>query len=106
MTIKALDVATGDFWALPKAQATGVTSAGFLSRDVYFVGSLDGQVCAYSAKDGKKLWSSPKDQPSVGSSLAVAGDTLYFGGGVPKMFGGKEQGGAGVFAYSVGNRDQ
>ena len=107
MTIKALDAATGaTVWALPKAQAAGVTSAGFLSRDVYFVGSLDGQVCAYSAKDGKKLWSSPNDQPSVGSSLTVAGDTLYFGGGVPKMFGGKEQGGAGVFAYSVVDRNQ
>ena len=33
-------------------------------------------------------------------------DTLRFGGGVPKMFGGKEQGGAGVFAYSVVDRNQ
>ena len=103
MTIKAVDAATGiPSWILPKAQPAGVTSAGFVSEDVFFAGSLDGRVRAYSAKDGKTLWSSPEGQASVGSSLTVSGDTLYFGAGVPKVFGGNDQGGNGVFAYKVG----
>lgn len=99
INIKAIDAATGAYrWVNPGVQPAGVTSAGFLTNDVYFVGSLDGQVRAYRASDGKKLWTS-QTHPSVSSSLLVSGNTLFFAAGVPKPFGTRQ--GHGVFAYTI-----
>lgn len=79
-------------------QAAGVTSAGFLANDVYFVGTLDGKVRAYRAFDGEQLWTS-QQHPGISASLNVVGDRLYFPAGIPQPFGaGKEHG---VFAYTV-----
>ena len=100
MSVKALDAATGAaLWTLPKPAPAGVSSAGFLSKDVYFVPSLDGRIRAYRAVDGKLLWTSPEEGGSLGASLSVSGDLLCAGLGVPEMFGGKGKTG-GVSAYA------
>jgi polyvinyl alcohol dehydrogenase (cytochrome) len=97
--VAALDLATGrPLWAVPKAQSIIGTAAGFLANDVYFVGSVDGTIKAYRAADGQVLWT-VKAPGSVGSSLLVQGDTLFFGTGVPRAFGGK--GASGVSAYTI-----
>lgn len=99
MDIKAVDKATGRLlWTQTKAQPALLISAGFLANDVYFVGSLDGQVRAYRASDGKKLWTSGS-HGSVASSLMVDGGMLLWGSGVPGRFGGNKP--YGVFAYSI-----
>ncbi|HEX7899628.1 MAG TPA: PQQ-binding-like beta-propeller repeat protein [Planctomycetota bacterium] len=101
MSVKALDAATGaTLWALPKPQPAGVTAAGFLSKDVYFVPSLDGQIRAYRAGDGRLLWMSPEEDASIGASIAAGGGVLCAGRGVPEMFGGKGKTGHGVWAYA------
>jgi polyvinyl alcohol dehydrogenase (cytochrome) len=98
MDVMAVDSGTGRYlWSNLAAQPAGVTSAGFLSSDVYLVGSLDGRVRAYQASDGKQLWTSPSTAP-IGSSLWVHDDMLYFGTGVPAAFGGRE-GGGGLHAF-------
>ena len=100
MDIKAVDPATGNYlWVKPKAQPAVEISAGFLANDVYFVGSLDGQVRAYNAKDGSHLWTSGK-HGSVASSIWVDENMVLWGAGVPKQFGGNA-GQNGVFAYST-----
>lgn len=100
ITVKALNAATGvSEWVVTKAQPAGISMAGFLSKDVYLVPSLDGRVRAYHAQDGKKLWTSPEDKRAIGASLSVAGDTLYVGRGLPKAFDGDDKAGGGVFAY-------
>jgi polyvinyl alcohol dehydrogenase (cytochrome) len=103
MDIAAVNPATGNWlWVTPKAQPAVEISAGFLANDVYFVGSLDGQVRAYNAKDGRKLWTSGK-HGSVASSIWVDGDMMLWGSGVPKMFGGNA-GQPGLFAYTTGTQ--
>ena len=99
INVKAIDTATGEYlWVKPDVQAAGVTSAGFLANDVYFVGTLDGQVYAYRASDGEQLWTSQK-HPGISASLNVVSDRLYFSAGIPQPFGaGKEHG---VFAYTI-----
>jgi polyvinyl alcohol dehydrogenase (cytochrome) len=100
ITVAALDLATGKtLWSVPKAQPAIGQSGGFLSNDVYFVGSLDGTIKAYRAADGQVLMTVQAPGP-IASSLFVQGDTLIFGTGVPAAFGGK-QGGSGVSAYAV-----
>jgi hypothetical protein len=47
------------------------------------------------------VWTSPEGEPSVGASLTVAGDTLFTGRGLPKVYGGNEKG-SGVYAYTPG----
>lgn len=100
MTIKALDPATGKaIWVMPAAQPAALRSPGFLSNDVYLVGSLDGKVRAYRITDGTQLWTSML-HGSIASPLAVVGDSLMFGTGVPKLFGGNEKGN-GVVSYTA-----
>jgi len=100
MDIAALDAANGRaLWLVSNAQPAGSRSAGFLSRDVYFVGSLDGKVRAYNALDGTKIWTSPVTGP-IGSSLVVAGGRLVFCTGVPPWLGGSEGGGS-ICAFTV-----
>ncbi len=107
MNVKALDTATGSIkWSDTGVQPAAGTSAGFLSNDVYFVGSLDGKIRGYRASDGQKVWESSSDQGAVASSLVVAGDTLFSGAGVPSAFGGTPATN-GMFAYSLqGNAQQ
>lgn len=100
MDIKAVDAASGAYlWVQTKAQPAVLTSAGFLANDVYFVGSLDGQVRAYRASDGQRLWTSPK-HGAVASSIWVDEGLVLWGTGVPKRFGG-DTGQNGVFAYTA-----
>jgi polyvinyl alcohol dehydrogenase (cytochrome) len=100
LTLKALDPATGKpLWVIPNAQPAALRSPGFLANDVYLVGSLDGKVRAYRTSDGQQLWTSML-HGSVGSGINVVGDSVFFGAGVPKLFGGNEQGN-GVIAYTT-----
>jgi polyvinyl alcohol dehydrogenase (cytochrome) len=101
MTVKALNANSGEtVWSLPNSQPAGISTAGFLSKDVYFVPSLDGRVRAYHAGDGKLLWTSPEGEPAIGATLNVSGDALFVGRGLPKAFDGDDAAGGGVFAYS------
>lgn len=98
ITIKALDPATGQArWTLPKAQPAGTTTAGFLSNDVYLVGTLDGKIRGYRASDGQKIWTSP-GHGSISAPLNVTGNTLYFSAGLPSQFG---MGPGTVYAYRL-----
>lgn len=102
ITVKALDVATGKLkWVKNEAQPAAIVP-GYLANDVYFVGSLDGTLRAYSADDGKQLWSIKNPTPII-SNLWVKDNTLYLGGGVPEMemfeWAGKKE--FGMYAYSV-----
>ncbi len=98
ITIKALDLATGTAkWTLPEAQPAGTTTSGFLSNDVYLVGTLDGKIRAYRSSDGAKVWTSPASG-SISAPLSVVGNTLYFSSGLPSKFG---MGKGVVYAYSL-----
>jgi polyvinyl alcohol dehydrogenase (cytochrome) len=100
MTIKALDPGTGKpLWVIPNAQPASLRSPGFLSNDVYLVGSLDGKVRGYRISDGQQMWTSLL-HGSIGSGINVAGDSMFFGTGVLKLFGGNEQGN-GVVGYTT-----
>lgn len=100
MTIKALDAATGrDLWLHPKAQPAGGTAGGFLSNDLFFVGSLDGTIHAYDAANGDVLWRG-QVPGSVASSITVVDDMLYVGTGVPRTFGGDAKAN-GVLAFRL-----
>lgn len=102
MDVKCVDATSGRYlWSNPKAQPAALSSAGVLAGDVYFVGSLDTKVRGYRAADGRLVWTSQQTGP-VASSLAVSGDSIYFGVGVPKHFGGGE-GAMGLFAFSTGS---
>ena len=101
LNVKALALADGaPLWVVNVARATGVTGAGMLAKDVYFVPSVAGIVRAYHAANGKELWHSPDDQLACGASLAVAGDTLFVGRGLPEMFGGNKKGN-GLQAFGI-----
>lgn len=79
MNVVALDAATGHRkWWRSRVQPAEVWSAGFLSQDVYFVGSQAGMLGAYAAADGSTLWTT-HDVGIVNSSLLVVGDTLFVG---------------------------
>jgi polyvinyl alcohol dehydrogenase (cytochrome) len=107
INVKALDPATGNFiWVQAKCQPAVSASGGFLANDVYFVGSIDGTINGYNAADGSVLWSGTMPNgSSVASSLVVAGDTLYAGGGVPSSFGGNANP-SGLFAFRLGQGSQ
>ncbi len=101
ITVKALDAATGkNVWSVENAQPAIGWAAGFLSNDVFFVGSLDGTVKGYRASDGKVVFSTKVPAP-VGAPLVVVGNTLFVGGGVPQENGGANSN-SGVFTYSLG----
>jgi polyvinyl alcohol dehydrogenase (cytochrome) len=102
INVKKLDASTGEFdlgsgWSQPGTQPAVGASAGFLSSDVYLVGSLDGTVQAYDDADGSVV-ASLKAPAGVGSALVVDDETLLFGYGVPQAFGGAGTG-HGVVAY-------
>ncbi len=98
ITIKALDPATGTAkWTDLKAQPAGTTTAGFLSNDVYLVGTLDGKIRGYRASDGQKVWTSSA-HGSISAPLSVVGNTLYFSAGLPSKFG---MGQGAVYAYRL-----
>lgn len=101
INVKKLAAGTGEWtgesgWSKPATQPAVGTGAGFLSSDVYLMGSLDGTIQAYDAADGSIL-STFTAPGSVASSLAVAGDTLYVGVGAPSAFGGTGE--RGLVAY-------
>jgi polyvinyl alcohol dehydrogenase (cytochrome) len=100
MTIKALDPATGKIlWAMPKAQPAVLKSPGFLSNDLFLIGSLDGKIRAYRTSDGQLLWTSMQ-HGSISSGLLVQGASLYFTTGVPKIFGDNGLG-SGIVGYTM-----
>jgi hypothetical protein len=79
MNVVALETATGHRkWWRTMVQPAEVWSAGFLSQDVYFVGSQAGMIGAYHALDGTTLWTTHA-VGIVNSSLLVVDDTLFVG---------------------------
>lgn len=103
LTIAKLDLATGDYiWVKDKVHLAAIPAAGFLANDVYFVGSLDGTIKAYGAEDGKTLWRG-QAPAAVASPLNVIGNTLFFGVGIPKAFGGTAKQN-GMMAFSTGGQ--
>jgi outer membrane protein assembly factor BamB len=72
----ALDGATGQtIWdvALPY----GIAGPGpVISKDLIFIGSLDGIVRAFTTMDGKQVWTS-QTSAGLNAGLAVAGDMLF-----------------------------
>ena len=103
LTVKALDAATGELkWVANESQPASLVT-GYLANDVYIVGSVEGTIQAYNTKDGKKIWSHKNPAPII-SWLIVDDDSLFLGGGIPKMFGewaGSNQKGHGLYAYSL-----
>lgn len=77
----ALDVATGkQLWStpLPNMALGGAT----VSNDLVFTSTFNGEVFALSRKDGSIVWSSLLPA-GANSPLAIAGDTLIAGAGLP-----------------------
>jgi len=77
----ALDVATGkQLWATPMPQMPlgGATVAG----DLVFTTTFTGEVVALSRVDGSVVWTS-KLPAGSNSTLAITGDTLIAGAGLP-----------------------
>lgn len=103
MNVAALDAATGKIlWKKNKSQQSALTTAGFLSQDVYLVPSLDGKIHAYRASDGEMIWHSEEVPGPMSSSIVVVGNMLFATSGMPKMFSFFE-GGNGVYAYTFDN---
>lgn len=101
MNVAALDAATGKIlWKKNKAQQSALTTAGFLSQDVYLVPSLDGKIHGYRTSDGQMIWHSPEVPGPMSSSLAVVGNVLFATSGMPKMFS-YFQGENGVYAFTL-----
>ena len=102
MNVAALDAATGKIlWKKNKSQQSALTTAGFLSQDVYLVPSLDGKVHGYRISDGEMIWHSPEVSGPISSSIAVVGNLLLITSGMPKMFSYFE-GESAVYAYTIG----
>lgn len=101
ISVKALDAATGKhLWVKNHAQPAAIVP-GYLANDVYFVGSLDGTLTAYGAKDGKQLWQTMNPSPII-SWLWVKDKSLYLGGGVPGVLGKwSDKGENGMYSYSI-----
>ena len=99
VVVAALATATGvPIWHRTWAKAGMLTDAGFLSRDVYFVGDAAGSIRAYRSLDGKLLWQgATPGHAVVCSSLWVAGRYLYLGIGLPN----EPQRPYGLVAYRV-----
>jgi outer membrane protein assembly factor BamB len=77
----ALDVASGkQQWStqLPNMALGGAT----VSNDLVFTTTFDGEILALSRKDGSILWKSQLPAGS-NSTLAIAGNTLIAGAGLP-----------------------
>ena len=103
MNVAALDAATGKIiWKKNKSQQPALTTAGFLSQDVYLVPSLDGKIHGYRTSDGEMIWHSPEVPGPMSSSIAVVGNLLLATSGMPKMFSYFE-GENGVYAFSPGS---
>ena len=86
-SIKALDPATGShLWVNDKAQPAEINAAGFLSGDVYFLGSLDRNLRVYNAQDGSQIWSTETPGPIITSVRADDG-RVFVSTGAPKLFG-------------------
>ncbi|HVO76722.1 MAG TPA: PQQ-binding-like beta-propeller repeat protein, partial [Candidatus Bathyarchaeia archaeon] len=94
MDVAAFAPGTGKvLWKKSHAQPAAVTTAGFAAGGFYFVGSLDGLIRAYDTKTGDCAWTS-EPMGSISTSIVVAGGKMYFGTGIPKMFGGDGTAGA------------
>lgn len=101
LDVKAVNAATGEYlWVKNKAQPAVLVSTGYLASDVYFVGSLDGQVRAYDAENGAALWTSGK-YGAVRSNLRVDDDMLIWGVGIREQFAGGPEQQNGLFAYRL-----
>ncbi|HEU0164528.1 MAG TPA: PQQ-binding-like beta-propeller repeat protein [Thermomicrobiales bacterium] len=72
----ALDGATGRaIWDIELPY--GIAGPGpVITKDLLFVGSLDGVVRAFTTKDGKQVWTS-QTSAGLNSAFAVAGDMLF-----------------------------
>jgi len=93
MDVAAFDQANGNIlWKKAQAQPAWLTEAGFLSDDVFLVGSLDGKIRAYVKKNGELVWTS-RQMDSISTSIFVSRDRMYFGTGIPSGFGGRGESG-------------
>jgi polyvinyl alcohol dehydrogenase (cytochrome) len=99
MDIAAFEPGTGKvLWKKTQAQPAWMTQAGFATGGLYFVGSTDGKIRAYSTKTGDVAWTS-EQMNSISTSIVADAGKLYFGTGLPKMFSGT--GNSGI-VYCVG----
>ncbi|MFZ3585030.1 PQQ-binding-like beta-propeller repeat protein [Loktanella sp. DJP18] len=86
-SIKALNPATGShLWVNDKAQPAEINAAGYLSGNVYFLGSLDRSLRAYNAQDGSEVWSTETPGPIISSVRADDG-RVFVSTGAPALFG-------------------
>jgi outer membrane protein assembly factor BamB len=100
-SIKALDLATGEYlWVNNKAQPPELFAAGFLANDGYLLGSLDEKLRAYSADDGKEVWSINAPGPII-KSVWADGPRVFVSTGAPKLFGDWAKGKNTVTAYGL-----
>jgi outer membrane protein assembly factor BamB len=79
----AIDIATGKQLWDTKAPGSILLGGATVSNDLVFTTGLGGGVAALSRKDGAIVWTAQLPAGS-NSTLAIAGDTLIAGAGVPR----------------------
>lgn len=105
LTVACLDAASGNVvWQKPNSQPAGGWSDGILVNDLYFVGSLDGTIQSYRASDGQVTWNGRIPGGSVASPINAAGNAIFVGAGLPKIFDGMNDA-KGVYCFSTARRN-
>ena len=79
----AIDIATGTQLWDTKAPGAILLGGATVSNDLVFTTTLNGALVALSRKDGSIVWTALLPAGS-NSTLAIAGDTLIAGAGVPR----------------------
>jgi alcohol dehydrogenase (cytochrome c) len=79
----AIDIATGTQLWDTKAPGAILLGGATVSNDLVFTTTLGGAVVALSRNDGSIVWTALLPAGS-NSTLAIAGDTLIAGAGVPR----------------------
>jgi polyvinyl alcohol dehydrogenase (cytochrome) len=88
MDVAAFEPGTGKvLWKKTQVQPAWMTQSGFAAGGLYFVGSIDGKIRAFSTRTGDVVWTS-EQMNSISTSIVADADKLYFGTGLPKMFSG------------------
>jgi outer membrane protein assembly factor BamB len=93
----AIDIASGKQLWDTKAPGAVLLGGATVANDLVFTTTLNGGVAALSRKDGAILWTAQLPGGS-NSTLAIAGDTLLAGAGIPRT---STQHGV-VVAYQLG----
>jgi alcohol dehydrogenase (cytochrome c) len=79
----AIDIASGKQLWDTKAAGAILLGGATVSNDLVFTTTLNGGLAALSRKDGSIVWTAQLPTGS-NSTLAIAGDTLIAGAGVPR----------------------